>query len=201
MKDIVLQKAAITSITHKRQKKSSLSIIEVAGILTAEVANVIGCRWLLFDKEQIPKAGYTAIQLDVEYTDLRMKFAGPAAAKIDKGLDFYVSKASRFEVYRTGGKKKAKRLMVSFKLDYSGAPFELIEFWLRGEMEGVCTLMPRQAELFDASPAKAAANGRVRNALHAPKPKGRTPPRTAKQIALDAEAAAEKTGKEAAYPD
>jgi hypothetical protein len=200
VKDIVLQRAAITSITHKRAKKSSVATIDVTGVLTADIANVIGCRWLLFDKEQVPKAGYTAIQLDVEYTDLRMKFAGPAAAKIDKGLDFYVGKASKFEVYRTGGKKKAKRLMVSFKLDYSGPPFELIEFWLRGEMEGVCTLMPRQAELFDGQPA-AAANGAGKTAAHAPKPKGRTPLRTPKQIEMDAGAAAKKTGKEAVYPD
>jgi hypothetical protein len=190
MKEIVLQKAAITSITHKRAKKSSVSVIEITGSLTADIANVIGCRWLLFDREQVPKAGYTAIQLDVEYSDLRMKFAAPAAAKIDKGLDMYVSKASKFEVYRTGGKKKAKRLMVSFKLDSPGSPFELIEFWLRGEMGGVCTLVPRQAELFDAKTPAIAANGAAKDA---PKPKGRTPLRTPKQIAL--EGAAEKAAK------
>lgn len=194
MKDIVLQKAAITTITHKRAKKSSVSTIEVAGILTADIANVIGCRWLLFDKDSVPKAGYTAIELDVEYTDLRMKFEAPATAKVDKGLDCYVSKASRFEVYRTGGKKKAKRLMVSFRLDYTGPPFELIEFWLRGEMEGVCTLMPRQAELFDAPTAKN-VNGpaKAKKPTAQSKPKGRMPPRTPRQIELDS--AAEKGAK------
>lgn len=206
MKDIVLQKAAITGITFKRAKKSSSASIDVTGILTADIANVIGCRWLLFDKEQIPKAGYTAIQLDIEYVDLRMKFAAPAAARnSDKGLDMYVSKASHFEVYRSGGKKKAKRLMVSFRLDYSGPPFELIEFWLRGEMEGTCTLVPRQAELFDTATPAIAANGAVKgkNAdghKRTPLTQKQQERDALKQLELNA-AAPKKTGKEAAYPD
>lgn len=157
MKDIVLQKSTITEIAMKPSAGNRIvSKIKVVSIMTAEIAAVLGAKWLLFDKEQIAKAGYTAVELDFELVNVRMKFA---SAKLDKNLDMYIEKAGQFKVYRKGAKAKPKRLMVSFRLHYSGSPFELLEYLLRvGGIEGTCTLMPRQGELPLESAAQNAAS-------------------------------------------
>jgi hypothetical protein len=144
--DVIFPSAAIIGIEMKPANSGVGSRIKIAAAMTAEMANVIDARWLLFDKERTPKAGYTAIELDYELVNVRMMFE---VKGIDKSLDMYLERVNHFKVQRKGdGKKKSRRLMVSFVGHYVGSPFDLFEYLLKmGGAIGTCTLQPRQEEL------------------------------------------------------
>lgn len=154
-KEITLEKARIVEVKHNLGKITPAntvpSVLRVVAGMTPAIAAAIGYRWLLFDKEKDVKNGYAEVTLDLELNNLRVKFEAP---KID-GLDQYVDRASKFKVYTKGdGKKKGKRLMVSFLLHTFGSPFHLLEYLIKvGGVEGTCSLIPRQEELFGTGTA------------------------------------------------
>lgn len=148
--EIVFERAKITAVEHKIHSGSVSSRVKVVAIATAKIARAIGARWLL-DKDALVKAGFTSVELDYVLKNVRAKHS------IDKlaNLEMISELVTKFKVFRKGDdSKKSKRLMVSFQVHHSGSPFELLEHLMKvGEGEGVCTLIPMQAEMFEA-PAK-----------------------------------------------
>lgn len=153
MKQLIFERAHITAIEHKIANASVTSSIKVTAAFNSKVADALEARWVLFDKDSVPKTGYKAVDLDAEIPNIRVKFEVP---KLDNHhLELTSEKASCFKIFRSGDpKKRSSKLMVRFRIHHNGSPFELLEYMLRiaGEF-GCLTIIPMQKELFEAPPA------------------------------------------------
>lgn len=154
---LTFERARISAVEHKIANGNVSSRIKVVAKFTAALAEAMEARWVFFDKEQIPKQGYKAIELDYELKNFRLRFHVP---KMDEDrLELTSELAQKFKVVRQGNRKKAKKelLVVQFQVMHAGSPFELLEYLLKlGGAEGVMELEPLQREMFDQQ-AQAAA--------------------------------------------
>ena len=148
MNPVVFEKSRITAVEHKLGNGGVSSRIKVAAVFTAKVAQALNAKWVLFDKEQLVKDGFKSVELDAEVKNIGIRFEVP---KLGGALDLTSESATNFKVLRMGdGKKKAKKLMVQFRIQHAGSPFELLEHMIRvGGAEGTLTLTPLQKEMFE----------------------------------------------------
>lgn len=146
MDEIILEKARIGNIVLKQGAKGFR--IQLVAIATSKVARSIDAGWLL-DKNSLLRHGFSLTKSDFVLVSARLKHAVDKLSQIEVVSD----KVHQFKVFRIGdGKKQSKRLMISLAADVVGPPFEVLEHWLKiGGGEGVCTLEPMQAELFDGA--------------------------------------------------
>jgi hypothetical protein len=144
---ITFEKAQITGVEHKIGNGAVISQIKVSASLTAKIANELGAHWILMDKEQTVKDGFKSVELDAELSNIRIRFEVP---KLGHVLELTSERAEQFKCLRKGdGKKKPKRLMVQFRIQHSGSPFELLEHMIRvGGTEGVLTIEELQRKMF-----------------------------------------------------
>lgn len=154
MKEIVFEKALLGKIEFDPSKATittAPAVIRIVAVMTAATARALGLGSLLFNNESDVKSGFEEMALSVEMTNLRLKFNAP---KIPEGLDLYVDKANKFKAALKGdGKKKPKKLMVTFRVHTTTNAFQLLEYVFKvGGAAGVCRLQARQEELFDTTP-------------------------------------------------
>lgn len=151
-KPIDFERARIVSIEHKIAPGGSVtSRVKIVALATAKIARALNARYLL-DKDSLVKTGFSSVELEQVIKNVRATHAieGIGSLQLDSEL------ATKFKVFRKGDdNKKSKRLMVSFVLHHAGAPFQLLEWLLKvGQGEGVCSLLPLQAEMFDETGKK-----------------------------------------------
>lgn len=153
MKAVIFERARINAIEHKIANGNVSSRIKCSAQFTTKNATSMEARWVMFDRDELAKSGYKAIELDYEMKNLRLRFAVPEMKEHE--LDLTCELAAAFKVFRQGdGKKKPKKLMVQFKLETNGSPFELLEYMIKiGGAEGKLELEPLQKELFDQEQA------------------------------------------------
>lgn len=165
---LTFETARITGLHHKVEKPGITGKIEITGVFTAKIAEEMGARWVVFDKEQIIKGGFKSIELDYALQALRLKFT--PKGNLDKlVLDVPSQGAGHFKVMTLGdGKKKAKKLLVKFKVDHAGSQVPLIQYLEQiGGAEGKLELLPdlkqAQKQMFgdDVKPEAAAETARA----------------------------------------
>lgn len=153
---IVFAKAHIKGVEHKLSNANVTSKIKFIADFSSEVAKQLDARWLLFDREQFPKEGFKAVEMDTEIKSFRLRHV--VKGMENKPLDLQSELANKFKVVKSGGKKKGKAVLrVQFVVEHSGNPFGLLEYLLAiGGGDGVLEITPTQTELF-ADDKKAAA--------------------------------------------
>lgn len=139
---IVLEKAQIT-VNHQLTGQQLVNRISLVSTLTEAVAEELGAGWL-FDDANIARPGYKSLDLDTSFTNADFKHEIPKIGL----LTLKAVTAKKFRCYRVeDGKRKSKRLMVAFVVEFGGKPFELIEHMIHvGRGEGVCTIHPGEAQ-------------------------------------------------------
>ncbi len=159
VKQITFDDARFTRI-EQRLGNGIVNVIHAAATMTAQIADAMEARWVMFDKQAEAKAGYRKIETDYEIGAHKMRVAVP---RMDKVLELTCEKASHFVVMRSGdGKKKPRKLMVCFKVFYTGNAFALQE-WIQqiGGTKGTIGLSSLETEsLFDKPAALAEKRGR-----------------------------------------
>lgn len=147
MNAITFNKAWLKSIRHVIANASVTSQVECVAYFTAAVAKSLDARWLLFDKENAPKDGYSKVDLDfaIKNVDFRLD-----VEKVPSVLQLMqCEKVHKFTVRKTGATKKGKpsKLVVQFRADYTGAPLDLMEWLIKyGSAEGALVLTPREQQ-------------------------------------------------------
>lgn len=168
---LTFETARITGLHHKVEKPGITGKIEIAGVFTAKIAEAMGARWVVFDKEQIIKGGFKTIELDYALQALRLRFT-PKGNLEKFVLDVPSQGAGHFKVMTLGdGKKKAKKLLVKFKVDHAGSQVPLIQYLEQiGGAEGKLELLPdlkqNQKQMFgdDVKPDAAAETAKAAQA-------------------------------------
>ncbi len=151
MKPLVFAKARVRGVECVVANGNLTSRIKIVANFTADVATAMEARWVLFDKDQLPKSGYRVIELDFEFKNFRFTFGVEKLGHLELTSEL----ADRFKVLRQGdGKKKPRKLMVQFRIHHAGSPFELIEWLMKiGGAEGKMELSALQQELFQQEKA------------------------------------------------
>lgn len=140
---LTFETAKIIGLHHKVEKPGITGKIEIVGTFTARLAEAMDARWVVFDKEQIIKGGFKSIDLTYHLNALRLRFT-PKGNLERFVLDVVGQAASKFKVMTFGdGKKKAKRMLVRFKVDVAGSQVPLIQYLEQiGGAEGKLELLP-----------------------------------------------------------
>ncbi len=115
-------------------------------MLTQSVAKELGAGWLVFEKGGAVRGGFDIVELDATFPEATVIHE---VGKMSR-LKLQGVTASHFRAYRLGdGKKKPKKLMLSFRVEHAGPPFELMDHMLKiGKGEGECTIeAPKQQTL------------------------------------------------------
>ena len=151
MKTLTFEKGWIAGVEHVIKNAAVTSKIKLVAVFSRQVADALGVRWALFDKQTIPREGLKAIELDVEFENFRLTLDVPKLSQ--HKLDLRAEKATKFKIVKIGSaKKKAKepRMLVRFQVHYAGNPFEMLEYLLKaGNAEGRLKLEPAQREMFE----------------------------------------------------
>lgn len=172
MKPLVFERAWVSGVEHIIKNANVTSRIKVVGRFTPAVAKALEARWLLFDRENLPKAGYKVVELDYELKSLRAQFTPGGGLEAHK-LDLTSELANHFKVIRQGDAKKGKKsaLLVQFRVHYTGSPYEMLDYLLKvGAAEGKLELTPLQQEMFDQPAEKPAKGRKGKKANGAPEP-------------------------------
>jgi hypothetical protein len=120
--------------------------VEMATELSTGVADAINARWVLFDKNSMPKQ-FHKVELETEMRNVRVKFSIKGLEQFD--LVCEPDMLTKFVVKRKGdGKKKAKVLLLTFHCHYKGNLHSLLDtFEQLGSGKGVLTIEKLQSEL------------------------------------------------------
>lgn len=112
--------------------------IPFVALMTQAVAVDLDAKWLLFEKGATVRGGFNAV-------DLEQTFADATVVHTIKKLSTLTLKgvmAHKFRAYRMGdGKKKPRRVMLSFFVDFVANPFPTIEHLMKcGRGDGEVTI-------------------------------------------------------------
>ncbi len=139
--------------------------IKFVTMLTQAVARDLGAPWLLFEKGGVIRAGFDTVGLDANFTGATLTH-DVTVMKTSNKLKLEGVEVGHFQAHRLGdGKKKPKRLMLTFLVAYSGNPFELLEHMLKiGKADGDVTIQaPEQQNLPEMGTSTPDKDGRFPN--------------------------------------
>lgn len=143
---ITMEKSSLNGYKGKIRGGAHSVAVEISTVMTAKIADTLDVKWVLFDKDSMPKQ-FHKVELETEFRTVRVKFS-------IKGLEQYdlvcePDMLTKFVVQRKGdGKKKAKVLALKFQCHYKGNIHELIDTFERlGTGEGVLTIEQLQSTL------------------------------------------------------
>lgn len=179
MKQIIFEKAHVKGVRFKIGNQAVVGFVEMVGKLTPQIADALGAKWSCYDKDGLPKSGFTKIELDAELIQCKVRLEVTGAANFV--LDLTSPTINKFAVVRVGGKKKAKStyLAMKFLCGVVGREQELIAFLkTAGMADGVLTIeehAPQQTTIPGADgnalqQAVATVAGKGMRALAAEKP-------------------------------
>lgn len=159
-RDLIFPKAHVHVIKHTLKSAKVTSWLEMRATLTPELAGILGVKWMLFDKNYEQRVGYSGVDLDVLLIDFGFTLQ-------PEGLGVLKFSSSQAKDFRVEKKKegKGKKLMVTFKVLYTGAVAELVGWWeINGEVDGPLTLRAKaeQGDLFAPPPEEKKAGKRGR---------------------------------------
>jgi hypothetical protein len=122
--------------------------VEVLAMATTAVMNTIGARFLVADREGLIRPGWINIELETVVAKATVTHSIGSISQLQL-KDVAVSKV--FTRATKSTKKKAKRLLIGMRLEYSGNPIPLIEHWCKvGKGEGDMLIeVPTQTSLID----------------------------------------------------
>jgi len=126
---LTFEKAHMVGVSGKISGKAGLvNKVEWAAVCTSAVAEKLDARWVVFDKDQTIKRGFTKIELEYELHAHTLRFV-PEGNLSEHVLNLTSESAGSFKLIRKGdGKKKAKKLLVTFKVTHGGSQIPLIEY-------------------------------------------------------------------------
>jgi len=144
MGEIVFEKAGIFAIQQVTGKQLT-SKVHVVAELNEKSAEALGVRYSLFQRNGVIRFGPKAIELELQYDNA---WFSHEIVKIGK-LQLVGAVVSKFKAFRIGdGKKKPKRMMLRFVVQYTGAPFELLEHVIKcGRGAGAVTVKPTEEQM------------------------------------------------------
>ena len=148
---IKLTTARLVRNVQKPGQVLTNSLIYTA-LLTHQIARDLGAGWLVFEKGGAVRSGFDSVALDAEFNDATITHSRDKIST----LTLSGVRVSKFTAHRLGdGKKKPKKLMLSFHVEHVGNPFELQEHMIKlGKGDGDLTIdAPEQLELA-TQPAK-----------------------------------------------
>lgn len=143
MSNIVLETGKIIGNTQITGQQFT-NKLRVVSQLTPQVAELMGVRYTLFQKDGVIRFGAKAVELEVEYENAWF------IHEIDKvaRLELPGVSVGKFKAFRVGdGKKKPKKMMISFQVIHVGNPFPLTEHLMK-VMRGVgrATIKPTEEQ-------------------------------------------------------
>lgn len=163
---ITMERSILTGYKGKIKGSTHSVAVEVCTVLTTKIAEYLDARWVLFDKDSMPKQ-FHKVELDNEFRGVRVRFAVKGLEAHE--LAFDPDMITKFVVQRKGdGKKKAKILALKFNCQYRGNIHDLIDTFERlGSGEGTLTIEHLQATLqfVDLPPQPAKKTKRKDNPL------------------------------------
>ena len=150
---ITMEKSTLSGYKGKIKGGAHSIAVEICTILSIKVAESIEARWILFDRDSMPKQ-FNKVELDTEFRNIRVRFTIPGLEQYE--LAFEPHMLTKFVVMRKGdGKKKKKVLALKFQAHYSGNIHDLIDTFERlGSGEGVLTIEQLQSTLAFTDPPK-----------------------------------------------
>lgn len=119
------------------------SVLVFSGTLTTGIVKELGAS-IVIDKGGIIKSGFDSLKFSAGYRDATVKHFHKVS-----NLEMNGCIVDNFLAHRIGGKKKPKKMLVSFRVTYGGPPFQLVEHMLKlGKGEGEMTVdAPEQQDL------------------------------------------------------
>lgn len=141
------EKATLLSVEMKKQNGVLTNRLKFAALFDRNAAKAIGAEYTVFDSKQEIRTAYKGMELDYEMKEIKVYYVIPKLE--DQALDIRSHGADAFKLIRKGdGKKKASKLMVTFRVTHVGNAHEMVDWWINfGGQEGLLTLTPQQAEL------------------------------------------------------
>jgi hypothetical protein len=130
--------------------KPDFLTLRLKGVLTPEVADIIGCAWVY--RDGTPQDGFKEMTLDVVFVDFELKLSGESG-ELDT---YYPEKAYQWRVYHKGETK----LGVQCKIDMNGNFEPIIDFFRKNRADGFSWFIKsRQGELFEGGTRVAMSDG------------------------------------------
>lgn len=144
---IKLEKCVLEGIESKKRNGIITSKLKFFALFDRAAAKAIGAEYTIFGKDAEIRTTYLEMQLDFTMPELKLVYAVKGLE--DRPLDIRSHGAEKFVLKRKGdGKKKATKLIVSFRVVHVGHYLELTSWWeAQGGAEGTITLAPQQQDL------------------------------------------------------
>lgn len=141
------EKATLLSVELKKQGGVFINRLKFSALFDRAAARAIGAEYTVFDSKQEVRTAFKGLELDYEMYDIVVYYCIPGME--DNPLDIRSHGADSFKLTRKGdGKKRASKLMVTFRVIHVGNAHEMVDWWIQfGGQEGSLTLEPQQAAL------------------------------------------------------
>jgi len=141
------EKATLLSVELRKQNGVFMNRLKFSALFDRAAAKAIGAEYTVFDSKQEVRTAFKDLSLDFEMHEVALYYCIPKIE--DKALDIRSHGADSFKLIRKGdGKKKASKLMVTFKVIHVGNAHEMVDWWIQfGGQEGTLTLTSQQAVL------------------------------------------------------